>query len=132
MISDEMLECYGERHLEEYTHWTYALDCRMRYPTIREFADWERKAELRLGYAPDWLRMAWEHSRHIYVGQTENLELRLGQHFKNKHSSDFTEMYEPHRVRTLRPYGSRAQAERAEERIAKSYYDDDQIFSYYR
>jgi predicted GIY-YIG superfamily endonuclease len=75
--------------------------------------------------------MAWEARYQIYIGQTENPEKRLGQHFQNKFSSDFTEIYEPTRVRFLKPCHSRNKAESEEERIGKSHYDSDTTFAYW-
>ena len=130
-MNDEVLEAYGKKELDDVSYWVYVLDCRPRF-FCEEYAELERRAENRLGYNPDWLRMAWEANRTKYVGQTENLEKRLGQHFQNKNSSDFTTLFEPVGVDFLKTARSRNQAEYSEAQIAKSYYDNDDVFSYYK
>lgn len=129
-MKDEVLEAYGRKMLEEYRYWVYVLECHDRFycDTYAELAD---KAETRIGWEPKWLRMAWEADVCKYVGQTENLEKRLGQHFKDKNSSDFTTIFEPKDVVYLKPAWSRNHAERMEERIGKSYYDDDRVYAYW-
>jgi predicted GIY-YIG superfamily endonuclease len=117
--------------LDEVPYWVYVLECRPRW-FVEDFDAWQRKAEKRLGYTPEWLRMAWEHNGYLYIGQTEDLEKRLGQHSKNKNSSDFTTLYEPSGVRRLRAAHTRNQAERLERRIAESYYDSENTYAYYR
>jgi len=129
-ISDEVLEAYGRRKLEEYSHWVYVLKCGDKF-YCNHFSELEQKAESRIGRKPEWLRMAWEANRLIYVGQTENLHKRLGQHFKDKLSSDFTTLFEPYDVIQIEPMANRHLAERREEEIGKSYYGKDDIYAYW-
>lgn len=128
-ISEEVLEAYGRRKLDDVLYWVYVLDCKERW-FIKTFDKWEAKVEKRLGYKPDWLRQAWEANRCVYVGQTENLEKRLGQHFKNQNSSDFTTVYEPTHIQLLEPKNNRQSAEYSEKKRAEAYYDTD-TFAYW-
>ena len=126
-ISDDLLETYGEKHLDKYTHWVYILRCSQDY---RTFSDLQRKAESRLSRKPDWLREAFESNKLYYIGQTENLEKRLGQHLKKQNSSEFTSLFPPFRVVQLRPEHSRNAAERTERRLHKSWMEVDGQFVY--
>jgi len=130
-ISDEVLEAYGERKLEEYSHWVYVLECKGRF-FYDSYDELEDRADRRIDRKPNWLRMAWEADRLVYVGQTENLHKRLGQHFKDKLSSDFTTLFEPYDVIYLQPEKSRNRAEYQEEKIGKSYYDKEDVYAYWR
>jgi len=118
-ISEQLLETYGEKHLdEEYTHWVYVMKCR---DTHRTFDELQRKARSRLSREPPWLRDAFEHNKLYYVGQTENLEKRIGQHLKKEKSSDFTTLFEPYQVACLVPEHSRNSAEYREKRLAEQW-----------
>lgn len=129
-MKDDVLETYGRKEIDDVRYWVYVLDCRERY--FRDGYDgMARRAEKRFGDEPDWLRQAWEANKQVYVGQTENLYKRLGQHFENQNSSQFTQLFEPTGIRKLIPVRSRAQAERREEKVALSYYSSDEIFSYW-
>lgn len=130
-MNSEVLETYGQKQLDEIKYWVYVLDCYDRF-RCDDYQELKRRAEKRIGYEPDWLRMAWEHRRQYYVGQTENLQKRLGQHFKNKSSSKFTEIFEPQSIVLLYPCGSRSHAENEEKSIARGYYDSNNIFAYYK
>ena len=129
-LSDSMLEAYGQKKIDEVRYWVYVLDCRER-EWWDSFDDIERYAEKRLGEAPEWLRTAWESNEYLYVGQTENLEKRLGEHFHGKKTTRFTQLYEPISIKYLEPANSRRNAEWREEEIATSYYDSDDTFAYY-
>jgi predicted GIY-YIG superfamily endonuclease len=129
-MKDEVLEAYGRQQLDDVQYWVYVLECHERF-YVDGYDDLARRAESRLGYEPNWLRHAWEADSTVYVGQTENLEKRLGQHFKNYHSSEFTELYEPTEINYLHTCWSRNQAERREEKIAKSYYDNESVYAYW-
>lgn len=125
--SKEVLEAYGSQQLDKYTHWVYVLRCRCQY---RTFDKLERKAESRLDYTPSWLRMAFESSRLYYIGQTENLELRMGQHFEGYHNSDFTELFPPSDIERIEPQFSRNQAEWREQRLYESWRENVDGFVY--
>ncbi|WP_121744906.1 GIY-YIG nuclease family protein [Natronorubrum halophilum] len=126
-LSKEMLEAYGRKELDKYTHWVYALNCRNTYRTFDEL---ERKAENRLGDKPWWLRQAFEANRLYYIGQTENLEKRIGQHFKNQNSSDFTTLFGPAGIERLEPVHSRNSAEYTEKQLHEAWKDVDDWFVY--
>jgi predicted GIY-YIG superfamily endonuclease len=130
-MNDDVIEAYGQQELGRYSHWVYVLSCRLRQ-FCETFNDYERYIDKRLSYEPEWKRMAWEADRCVYVGQTENLKKRIGEHFKNKNSSDFTEVWQPHEIRTLRPVKSRNSAEYEEKRIGKSYYDVKNTYAYWK
>jgi len=128
-IPDEMLECYGQNKLDDIRYWVYILDCNSYYDTFEEL---EKYADKRIQRKPDWLREAFESNRLYYVGQTENLEKRLGQHFKGQKSSEFTTLFEPRSIKRLIPANSRNQAERKEEMIANGWNDpENKVFAYY-
>jgi len=129
-MNDKVLESYGEQELDSYSHWVYVLKCNERW-FLDSFDKWEDKVIARIGYSPNWLRMAWEANTNLYIGQTENLEKRLGQHFKNKNSSDYTTVYEPNQIRWLEPAHSRNSAEYREEQIGQSHYDKEDTFAYW-
>jgi len=129
-MNDETLECYGRSEIDDVDYWVYVLSTRTRW-YVEDYDALKRKAEKRIGREPHWLRMAWEADKQFYVGQTENIEKRLGQHFKNKHSSDFTDIFEPVEIVVLRPAHTRNHAERLEESTAKSYYDSDTVYAYW-
>lgn len=129
-LSDEILEAYGRKKLDEYTHWVYVLMCHSHYRTFDEL---ERKAEARLQRKPKWLRQAFESRRLYYVGQTENLEKRLGEHFRGYRTSDFTELFEPSNIEWIEPQHSRNQAEYRERQLSKHWRsndDDSFVYSY--
>lgn len=128
-IDDEISRNYGQRYIDDERYWVYVLECRS---TERDFSALERRAEKRLGEVPDWLRMAYEARTQLYVGQTEDLFKRLGEHFHQGRKTNFTELFKPSGIRFIRPAHSRSHAERKEESIGKSYYDDDGIFAYWR
>lgn len=130
-MNDDILEAYGRQELNEYSHWVYVLECRLRW-YCDDFSEYERRLNKRLDYDPDWKRMAWEARHQLYIGQTENLEKRLGQHFRNKFASDFTKVWEPTRIRFLKPCHSRQNAEYEEQRIGKSYYDSNTTYAYWK
>jgi len=128
-IPDEILECYGQNKLDDVRYWVYILDCRNSYRTFDEL---ERKAEKRLNRKPEWLREVFEAKRIYYVGQTENLQKRLGQHFKKQNSSDFTKLFEPSQIERLIPQHSRNAAEYKEEKIAQAWHDtENKVFAYH-
>lgn len=128
-ISEELLEAYGQKKLDNFTHWVYVLSCSNRCRTFNEL---ERRAESRLSRKPPWLREAFESSRLIYIGQTENLQKRLGQHFKEVKSSEFTTLFPPSEILRLDPQHSRNSAEYHEHRLTESYNKDRDIFAYSR
>lgn len=130
-MKDEMLEAYGRQKLDEIRYWVYVLRCDGRFHADT-YDELERKTRKRLGRVPAWLRPAWEHPRQAYIGQTENLEKRLGEHFKNKRSSEFTEVFEPYAIEHLEPSTSRQGAERREKKIGESYYDNNRVFAYWK
>lgn len=119
-ISDDMLEAYGRQELDEYTHWVYVLRCSSNF---RTFTELERKAEKRLNRKPDWLREAFEAKQLFYVGQTENLEKRLGQHYKQQNSSEFTTLFPPRGIERLIPTFGRSSAEFEEHSQAEAISD---------
>ena len=129
-MNDDVLEAYGQQELNSYSHWVYILNCDLRW-RCDNYREYERRISNRLDYQPNWMRMAWEARRQVYVGQTENLEKRIGQHFQNKHSSDFTTVYEPYQIVYLKPVHSRNAAEYQEQKIGKSYYDNDDVYAYW-
>lgn len=129
-MNDDVLSAYGSKKLEEYTHWVYVLECKERW-FCKTYDELAQRCEKRIGREPGWLRMAWESNSVRYVGQTEDLEKRLGQHLQDKMSSDFTTVFEPYDVETLKPVRSRNRAEYLEEQIGKSYYGNDDIYAYW-
>lgn len=129
-MKNEVLEAYGNKKLEEYSHWVYILECNLR-KYHEHYDDYEKHVTKRIGYKPKWVRMAWEANRCVYIGQTENLEKRLGEHFKNKRSSDFTTVWEPRHIVLLKPVTSRNSAEYKEEKLGQSYYDSDNTFAWW-
>jgi len=126
----EISELYGKRHIEREDYWVYVLDCRDRF-YYDDYNDLQRRAEKRLGKTPSWLRMAWEARRLKYVGQTENLFKRLGEHFEQNRTTTFTELFEPNQISYLRPARTRNHAERLEEQTAKTFYDKDDVYAYW-
>lgn len=128
-ISDELLEAYGEKKLNEPSHWVYVLQCRQPY---YEYDECRRKAETRIGREPDWLRAAFEADRIYYIGQTENLEKRLGEHWKREKAAELTKVFEPASIVELVPEFSRNQAEYEEQRRQKMWDATDGIFAYAR
>jgi len=126
----QILESYGERNIQDQGYWVYVLDCRNRW-YYDDFNDLKRRAQARLDREPDWLRMAWEAKRRKYVGQTENILKRLGEHFDDRKRTEFTTLFEPSRIDYLQPAGTRKAAERDEKRIGKSYYDNDDVYAYW-
>ena len=124
-----MLEHYGQNKLDDIRYWVYILDCRNSYYTFDEL---ERKAEKRLNRKPDWLREVFEANRIYYVGQTENLQKRLGQHFKKQNSSDFTKLFKPTGIERLIPQHSRSAAEYQEKKIAQAWHNTEKkVFAYH-
>lgn len=128
-MNDDVLEAYGRQKLDEYTHWVYILQCRNPF---RRYSKCSRKAEKRIGREPDWLRSAFEAGRLYYVGQTENLEKRLGQHFQKENSSDFTTLFPPSYVERLVPKYSRNSAEYTESELADAWGDQHNTYVYSR
>jgi len=128
-IDDEISRQYGQRKIDDEPYWVYVLECSA---TKYEFDALERRAKKRLGEVPDWLRMAWESRRQLYVGQTEDLYKRLGEHFHQGRKTNFTEMFEPRGIYHIEPANTRGRAERREKEIGKSYYDNEDIFAYWR
>jgi len=129
-MNDEVLEAYGQRQLDEYSHWVHQLQCYDRFH-CNDYQELKERAKSRIGREPEWLRMAWEANRVIYIGQTENLQKRLGQHYKNKMSSDFTNLFEPCDIRYIEPCHSRNRAEYREQKLGKSYYDNENVYAYW-
>lgn len=129
-MNDEVLMTYGKKEFEDVRYWVYVLDCRDRF-YYDDYDDLARRAQNRLDKEPGWLRQAWEANRPVYVGQTENLFKRLGQHFQNQNGSQFTQLFEPSGINKLIPCQSRGHAERTEEQVAKSYYGSERIFAYW-
>ena len=128
-IRDDVLEHYGQNRLDDIRYWVYILNCSNRYYTFDEL---ESKAEKRLGRKPDWLREVFEANRIYYVGQTENLQKRLGQHFKQQNSSEFTKLFEPSSIERLIPQNSRNAAEYKEKKIAQAWHNtDNKVFAYH-
>lgn len=127
VMSDEVLEAHGNKRLEEFTHWAYVLRCSNSYRTFDEL---QRKAGKRLDYEPEWLREAFEAKRLYYIGQTENIEKRLGQHFNDYFSSDFTTLFKPHCIVSLHPEHSRNSAQYKEHSIYESYKEGNDCFAY--
>jgi len=128
-IPDEMLEHYGQNKLDDIRYWVYIIYCSCQHRTFDEL---ESYAEKRLQRKPDWLREAFESDRLYYVGQTENLQKRLGQHFKGQNSSEFTTLFDPRTIERLIPVHSRNQAERKEQRVAKGWNDPENgTFAYH-
>jgi predicted GIY-YIG superfamily endonuclease len=126
-MDDDVLRQYGRNELDEYSHWVYVLSCHSK---ARDFEGLERRSRKRLDREPGWLRQAWEASKVYYVGQTEDIEKRLGQHYQQHHAADFTELFQPTHVIQLNPLYSRSQAEYQESKIADAY-DGDGRFAYY-
>lgn len=130
-VDDEVLELYGERKIRDANYWVYILECRDRF-YYDDYEDLKKRAIKRLDREPDWLRMAWEARNRLYVGQTENLYKRLGEHFEGKRRTDFTTLFEASNIKHLQPAYSRNNAEYLEQNIGKSYYDDSDTYAYWR
>jgi predicted GIY-YIG superfamily endonuclease len=130
-FDDEVSELYGKRRIRRCSYWVYVLECSERF-RYEDFSDFKRRAKKRLQREPDWLRMAWEHQNHVYIGQTENLFKRLGEHFEQNRTTDFTELYKPREIKHLEPARTRVFAERREKDIGKGYYDNDRTFAYWK
>jgi len=126
-ISEELLESYGRKELEKYSHWVYILNCHHYY---RDFDELERRAKNRLGKKPWWLRQAFEANNLYYIGQTENLEKRIGEHFKKQNSSEFTTLFDPQDIERLEPQYSRNSAEYTEKRLFEAWKEIDDAFVY--
>jgi len=126
-MSQEVLETYGQKKLDEYSHWTYIIQCGDYY---KDFEELERKSEKRLGRKPYWLRPAFESTRLYYIGQTENLEKRLGEHFKKTNGAEFTTLFEPTTLLELFPKRSRNQAEYEEHKRTELYKQSEDVFAY--
>lgn len=127
---DDVARAYGRREIDEQPYWVYTLECRERW-RYDSYEDIQRRAENRLGSEPDWLRMAWEAERRLYVGQTEDLFKRVGEHLHQRRRTDFTVLFDPVEITTLYPEYTRNSAERMEERVAKQYYGKDGTFVYW-
>jgi len=128
---DDISRLYGKRRIDNVEYWVYILDCRPRF-YYDDFDDLRRRAENRVGHEPDWLRMAWEATKRRYIGQTEDLFKRLGEHFEQNRTTDFTALFEPNGIAFLKPCYSRRMAEREEERIGKNHYDKRDTYAYWK
>jgi len=127
--SKEVLRTYGRRKFDD-DYWAYVLACESRVQ-VDDYPELKERAQRRLGDARWWLREAWEANRVFYVGQTEDIFRRVGEHF-NKMCTDFTTLYKPYEVVKIRRARSRGAAETLEERIAKSYNEEGRTFAYYK
>lgn len=130
-MKKELLQSYGEKRIKEADYWVYILICKEKMLKVKNYGDLKRMALNRIGKEPNWLRMAFEAEKLYYVGQTENIELRLGQHFKQQNGSEFTTLFNPCEIKELHPCQNRYQAERLEEKLAKRYYSTDKVFAYW-
>lgn len=128
---DGVSRLYGKRRVDNTDYWVYVLDCRPRF-YYDDYDDLKRRAKKRVGHEPDWLRMAWEARKRRYVGQTEDLFKRLGEHFEQNRTTDFTELFEPNEIAFLKPCYNRRMAEREEERIGKTHYDREDTYAYWK
>jgi predicted GIY-YIG superfamily endonuclease len=126
-MNDEMLRAYGRKRLDEVRYWLYRLNCRSRE---YDYDSLQRRAKKRFGEEPWYLRQAFEADTVYYVGQTEDIEKRLGQHFKQKNSAKFTQLFEPSGIDFLKPCSSRNQAEFKESRMVDRFKDVEGVFAY--
>jgi len=130
MASEELIKAAGRKEFEKISHWAYVLNCTSRF-RYDSFDDLERRSEKRLGRKPDWLRKCYESRRYYYVGQTEDIFKRLGEHYGKNKSAEFLQLYKPRGIEALYPEYSRNSAEHMERRLGKSYDEDPDAFAYW-
>lgn len=125
----ELVRAEGRKVFEDH-YYVYILRCGCPFTSKEQF---KRRASLIFDGLPNWWRMCFESNRIFYIGSTEDLFVRLGQHWRGS-GSKFTKLCEPRSIDHVEFAHGRQQAEHREEQLFNNLvdYDDNREFHYQR